>query len=192
MIVSIDGNIGSGKSSIVRELQNMGYLAFPEPIERWTFLDAFYRDKRANALKFSLQVLSTFENPFEHDGLVVTERSPLTNREVFAKMHASDGTMDVDEWEMYKKFHAMLGWEPHAMVYVHAPAQTCFERVKTRARGCEHDIELEYLERLEKSYDTLIRFVEFPVIRVDATLPLDVVTRSVVDAIETLTRNDPN
>lgn len=188
MIISVDGNISSGKSTIVRNLRGAGRTVYPEPIESWTFLDKFYEDKRAYALPLALQVLTSFaEYEFPPNDVIVTERSPLTNREVFTKMHANDGTMRDDEWELYKKYFDVLGWTPDAIVYIQTPVETCHRRMLSRARMSESDVDFEYLERLEKSYDTLMRFVKVPVVFVDGTGEPDAVLRDVELAIQKLT-----
>jgi deoxyadenosine/deoxycytidine kinase len=188
MIISIDGNISSGKSTIVRNLRGAGRTVYPEPIESWTFLDKFYEDKRAYALPLALQVLASFaEYEFPPGDVIITERSPLTNREVFTKMHANDGTMRDDEWELYKKYFDVLGWTPNAIVYIQTPVETCHRRMLSRARMSESDVDFEYLERLEKSYDTLMRFVKVPVVFVDGTGEPDAVLRDVEFAIQKLT-----
>jgi hypothetical protein len=51
----------------------------------------------------------------------------------------------------------------------------------------ESDVDFEYLERLEKSYDTLMRFVKVPVVFVDGTGEPDAVLRDVEFAIQKLT-----
>jgi deoxyadenosine/deoxycytidine kinase len=193
MIISVDGNISSGKSTIVRNLRGAGRTVYPEPIESWTFLDKFYEDKRTYALPLALQVLASFADyefpatDAANADVVITERSPLTNREVFTKMHANDGTMRDDEWELYKKYFDVLGWTPDAIVYIQTPVEICHRRMLGRARMSETDVDFEYLERLEKSYDTLLRFVKVPVVFVDGTGEPDAVLRDVELAIRKLT-----
>ena len=55
-IVSIDGNIGAGKSSTLKELKNLGYVVFPEDIYSWQpILNNFYSDPKRWA--FTLQII---------------------------------------------------------------------------------------------------------------------------------------
>jgi deoxyguanosine kinase len=188
MIISIDGNISSGKSTILGKLGEAGRTVYPEPVETWTFLDKFYADTRTYAFPFALEVLASFaEYDFPPNDVIVTERSPLTNREVFTKMHANDGTMRDDEWELYKKYFDVLGWTPDAIVYIQTPVETCHRRISSRARASESVVDFEYLERLEKSYDTLMRFVNVPIVFVDGTREPDAVLRDVELAIRKLT-----
>lgn len=186
MIVAIDGNISSGKSTVIKKLENE-YSVIQEPLERWTLLDKFYSDPRTYALPFSLQVLATFADVPQDSDLIVTERSPLTNREVFTKMHVNDGTMSDADWETFKKYFDIIGWKPDAIVFVHVPFDVCHRRMIQRNRACEENVNIEYLERIEKSYETLLRFANVPYEIVDGTASPDVVERNVRLAIAKLT-----
>lgn len=185
MIVAIDGNISSGKSTVVKRL-SADHCVFPEPLGKWTLLDKFYADPRAYALPFSLQVLASFAEYEFSDGVSITERSPLTNREVFTKIHVNDGTMTDAEWDTYKRYFDIIGWKPDAIVYIHVPADVCQRRMVRRNRACEENVNVEYLERIEKSYDTLLRFANIPYEIVDGTNDPDVVERDVRAALQKL------
>lgn len=185
MIISVDGNISSGKSTVVKRLSS-DYRVFQEPLEKWTLIDKFYTDPRTYALPFSLQILTAFAEYEFSDGLSITERSPVTNREVFTKIHVNDGTMTVTEWETYKRYFDIIGWKPDAIVYIHVPSDVCQKRMIARNRSCEENVSIEYLERIEKSYETLLRFANIPYEIVDGTNPPDVVERDTRDAIRRL------
>jgi deoxyadenosine/deoxycytidine kinase len=187
MIVTVDGNISSGKSTVVERLGS-DHAIFQEPLEKWTLLDKFYADPRTYVLPFSLQVLAAFAEVSRPDGgLVVTERSPLTTREVFTRMHVNDGTMNDADWQTFKRYFDIVGWKPDAIVFVHVPFDVCHRRMLRRNRSCEENVTLDYLERVEKSYETLLRFANIPYEIVDGTASPDVVEREVRDAIRRLT-----
>lgn len=188
MIVTVDGNISSGKSTVVGRLAG-DHEVFQEPLEKWTLLNKFYADPRTYALPFSLQVLASFADVVRPiDGrVVVTERSPLTTREVFTRMHVNDGTMNDADWQTFKRYFDVVGWKPDAIVFVHVPFETCHRRMIRRSRPCEEDVTLDYLERVEKSYDTLLRFAGIPYEIVDGTASPDVVERDVRNAIRKFT-----
>ena len=187
MIVAVDGNIGSGKSTVLAKLRAT-HDVFLEPVDSWTLLDKFYEDKRKYALAFNLEVLAGFsdlESPAS-GGVVVSERSPLTARDVFARIMVNEGAMTDVEWDLYKRYHDLIGWEPDAIVYIDTPVATCHERMRRRGRACETTVEIEYLERVERAYDTLLRFTKVPVVRVDGLSDEDEIHRRVHDAIESL------
>ncbi len=186
MIISVDGNIGSGKSTVLARLAADGMRVFAEPVEHWTLIDKFYEDRRKYALAFNLEVLASFSRVEHGSGTVITERSPLTSRDVFARMLVNDGVMSDAEWEVFKKYYDLIGWEPDAVLYIEAPAAVCYERMHKRGRACERSVELEYLERLERAHDTLLRFTKAPVVRIDGTQSEEAIYEQVVAAIRTL------
>ncbi len=188
MIVAVDGNISSGKSTVVERLA-VDHDVFQEPLEKWTLLNKFYDDPRTYVLPFSLQVLAAFADvPRPASGRVtVTERSPLTTREVFTRMHVNDGTMNDADWHTFKRYFDVVGWKPDAIVFVHVPFETCHRRMLRRSRPCEENVTVDYLERVERSYETLLRFAGIPYEVVDGTETPDVVERDVRNAIRRLT-----
>ena len=191
MRIAVDGNIASGKSTVVRDIDvgNGGNdVAHEEPVHEWIFLDKFYADKRAYAFPFSLEVLASFASFTDTTGTTITERSPLTNREVFTKMHANDGTISEDEFALYKRVYDAIGWTPDAIVFIRTPARVCHDRMIRRGRPCEMDVGIEYLERIEKSYDTLLRFAHVPVAIIDGTQSPPDVLRDVRAALHAFER----
>ena len=51
-VIYIEGNIGSGKSSVLEYLKSKGEVVVPEAVSEWTFLDDFYEN---NKCAFQLQ-----------------------------------------------------------------------------------------------------------------------------------------
>ena len=159
MKIAIDGNIGSGKSTLMKELSSVlsSVALFPEPVERWTLLSSFYNDKERFALSFSLQVLTSIgsNNIFPND--LIMERSPLTAKQVFTKSLADKGIMGLEEFSIYCKVYDVLGWKPDVIIYIDTPVETCFERINRRNRKGENGkIDMSYLYNLEEYYKTML------------------------------------
>jgi deoxyadenosine/deoxycytidine kinase len=196
MIVSLDGNIGSGKSSVLHLLRaEPDVCVFPEPVDEWTLLPKFYEDRARYALPFSLQVLESFvDAPTRVDAtargsVLVTERSPLTGREVFGKMLFNDGVLTDAQWDVYNAYYKKLGWTPHGIVYIDTPPAACLERVARRGREAEQTgVDLEYLVRLDRAHRVLLDHAGVPVEIVDGTLPPAEVASAVVRALGTMAR----
>lgn len=173
MRISIEGNIGSGKSTCLAALAAAfpEVACFPEPVDEWAeLLDLFYRHPAEWALPFNLKVLLSFRAPAAHATCLV-ERSPLSCRHVFSQLMYNEGTMNCQEWELFKEYHGVLGWEPDVIFFVHTPAAECLRRIGTRGRECEQGIDAAYLERLEFQYANMLRFANVPVVRFDGMLP---------------------
>lgn len=188
MKISIDGNVGAGKSSVIDALATV----FPtvtmrtEPVDEWTELLTLYHKEPATwALAMNLKVLMSFAGLDKHDSLFV-ERSPLSCRHVFGQMECNDRRFDKLQWDLFNEYCDLLGWEPDVIIFIDTPAATCLTRVERRGRPCEASIDLEYLKRLEFQYQTMLKMCQhngLPVVMIDGTQPREKVRADVIAAI---------
>jgi deoxyadenosine/deoxycytidine kinase len=179
MRVCVEGNIGSGKSTVLAEIAT----AFPaisvrqEPIKQWgNLLELYYADPATWSLAFNLKVLHSFHSVSSH----VIERSPGACRHVFGQLAYNDNHLSPAAWDVFKEYHDLLGWEPDAYVYIDTPSDVCLSRLLQRGRECEAGVTEEYLKRIEFQYQNFLKFAKVPVVRLDgtqdpATLAKDVV-----------------
>jgi deoxyadenosine/deoxycytidine kinase len=98
MILSLEGNIGAGKTTFLTALAERfpDYQIVLEPIEEWTkkygessILELFYADKARWAFTFqvcAIQTLVAAVKQVSSKKIIITERSALTSRYVFAQM----------------------------------------------------------------------------------------------------------
>jgi len=168
----LEGNIGTGKSTVGGKLRSSGHFAFiEEPVKAWqtefdeNLLDIFYRDKQRWSFTFQLCAFLTraktwqevFEQIGDIDKDVVLERSIYCDRYVFAKNCHESGYMTKTEWQLYCRLWDWLErkWciKPDKILYYRTPARVCLERLNVRGRGEETGITLDYLLSLECLHD---------------------------------------
>ena len=188
MRVSIEGNIGSGKSTVIASLASSAHAhafeTFVEPVDEWgDLLDLFYSSPAEWALAFSLKVLMSFRAPAAHEGNCLVERSPLACRHVFSQLLYNDGSLTQHEWDLFKEYFDLLAWTPDVIVYIETPVDLCMERIQVRGRAAEKSLDAEYLNRVEHQYTNMLRFVDVPIIRLDGTLSLPELQRAAIDAV---------
>ena len=194
VIISIDGNIGSGKSTKVRDLEKYyteqgrnDVIFIQEPVDSWnsvvdengvTILSNYYKDQKRFA--FRLQMLAYISRlSLLRDAVkkgykyIITERCVGTDRNVFSKMLYDKGDIEHDEYIIYQKWYeefisdVPLG----AIVYIKASPETCLQRVNIRAREGEN-IPLEYLKECDKYHDDWINSEHIPKLVIDADIDL--------------------
>jgi deoxyadenosine/deoxycytidine kinase len=172
MRVSVDGNVGAGKSAVMKALSAAfpDLPCFPEPAERWQSLMG--QGPRVPALEASLAALLGFDAPYATPTCLV-ERSPLSYRHVFAHLLFNEGSIGQAAWDVFKGFYELLGWTPDVIVYVDTPASVCADRVSQR-RGAtgESEPDITELRKLEYKYEVMLKYTTVPVIRLDGTLHL--------------------
>jgi deoxyadenosine/deoxycytidine kinase len=191
MRISIEGNIATGKSTVLDGLQALGYTVRPEPVKEWeTLLDLYYKDPATWSLCFNLKVLHSFQNapskdPHDPSKPVFIERSPGACRHVFGQLSYNDQHISPAAWEVFKEFATLLWWEPDAYIFISTPTAVCHERLQKRGRPCEQDIPQEFLGRIEFQYQNFLKFTEKPVHMIDGTMDLQAQIQDIINCVQT-------
>ena len=165
-IISIEGNIGTGKSTLLSELRktyaNDSTICFlDEPVHVWntvkdengvTILEKYYADQKRYAFSFQMMAyisrLSAMRAALKKNyRFIITERSIYTDSAVFAKMLYDDKKIESVEYKIYKNWlHEFIAdFPPVKFIYLQAHPKISFQRVAQRGRQGEV-IPLEYLE----------------------------------------------
>ncbi len=162
--VVLAGNIGAGKTSLVRLLcDRLGWKPYYEPVTENPYLEDFYRDMSRWA--FHSQVFFLTHRVRSHRSLmddphtVVQDRSLYEDAEVFARNLALQGRMSGREWETYQGLYRTLITllpPPDLVVYLRASVPTLRKRIAQRGRDFEAAIPEEYLEELNALYEEWI------------------------------------
>lgn len=169
MRISIEGNVGSGKSTLLTSLAERCHV-WQEPVDEWrALLKLFDTDRRRWALALNLVALLAFQSVPDGPEPVLTERSPLSCKEVFARTHHNHGTMTAAEWQLFCDLHKCFSWEPDVVIYLKSTPNVCMERVATRGRTGEEHVDKEYLSRLQFAHVTMLKYFEGDLHMVDAS-----------------------
>ena len=153
-IFSIDGNIGSGKSTAVGLLKGKfgdNVIFVDEPVDIWnsiknkegeTILKKFYERPHIWAFSFQmmayisrLSILKKYIKQFP-TAILITERSTFTDYNVFAKMLYDNGDINEIEYQIYMKwFHEFIADIPiKGFIYITTEPKKCLERIHKRNR----------------------------------------------------------
>lgn len=180
MKISIGGNVGCGKSTILERLKKEGYTVFFEPLDEWKHLSKFYENKERWAFTFQVEVLNSFQQLKQGNQCVICERSPFESYHIFSKMLLENGCMTPGEFELFEELYKKLSWKPDLFIYLRTTPDVCQKRIQKRQRSCENTIDLEYLNRLHEKYETLY---QRGIICVDANRNVDEVYGDVLKII---------
>jgi deoxyadenosine/deoxycytidine kinase len=167
----IEGNIGSGKSTLIRKLQEKSLSAFEEPVNIWTtfkdtdgvsIFESYYKDPTKYAFAFQMHVLMTrFENMMkakQSECVVLCERSIQTDKHIFAKCMLDLKNMTDIEYKVFDTYYKHLSHKygnltNDKIIYLRQEPITCKKRIQSRARISEEAISLDYLQRLHDLHD---------------------------------------
>ena len=188
IIISLDGNIGAGKSTLLAEIRNKLHdIHFvDEPVGQWTalknaegknLLELFYQDKKRwsytfqncailTRLKNIKDAVENLDSTIKGPQVIITERSVLTDKHVFAEMLHDSGDIDPLEWELYESWFNIFGkqFPVRAIIYLSTSSTTSKERITIRNRNGEENIGLDYLDALDAQHKKWIDNTNIPVL----------------------------
>lgn len=179
-IVSIEGNIGSGKSTFLENLKNHyknheHIIFLREPVDEWekikdsngnTMLQKFYADQKTYSFAFQMMAyisrLAILRDAIRRNEgkkiIIITERSLYTDKYVFAKMLYDQGKIEEVTYQIYLHWFDEFAkdFPISNVIYVNAEPQKCYERIHKRARPGEEIIPLSYLNDCHKYHEEFL------------------------------------
>jgi deoxyadenosine/deoxycytidine kinase len=189
-LFSIEGNIGSGKSSLVKilknklkDIKNTRVIYLPEPVEVWesitdkdgkNAIEKYYENPEKYAFSFQMmayisrihQLRETLKD--NTNVIIICERSVFTDKEIFAKMLYDDKKIDDIEYKIYCKwFYEFVKDIPVAgLIYVKTDPEICHNRVIKRKRKGEI-IPLSYLQNCHKYHEDWLNNENLPILNLN-------------------------
>ena len=170
-LVSIEGNIGGGKSTLIQTLQEKykdrsDILFIQEPIDIWNtikdntgknILQYFYENLGKYAFAFQIMayttrlnlIKETIRNASKKVKVIVMERSLEADSNIFAKMLFEEGIMNTIEYQIYN----LMGkdnWNEYGVdgiIWLRTEPEECYSRIQHRNREGEEGINIEYLRK---------------------------------------------
>lgn len=180
-IVSIEGNIGSGKSTLIEHLKKNykkdKIIYLEEPVKEWTnikdkndknILVKFYEDQKKYSFAFQMMAYisrldllrrTIKENP---ESIIITERSLYTDKFVFAKMLYDSDKIEEIEYSIYNRwFNSMIDLAPlNKIIYMKTSPETSFKRIIKRSREGEDNIKEDYIRECNKYHDEMFKHMD--------------------------------
>jgi deoxyadenosine/deoxycytidine kinase len=172
-VIVVEGIIGAGKSTLMRDLsKSLNLRPIHEPVESNPYLSLFYKDQHRWGFpmqiellhrRFAMQKLAAWESISQDTDFrgAILDRSMSGDR-CFASLLTKSGAISELEFSTYEKCHDVMACSlqpPALMIFLDVSPEKALERIKTRARGAETGISLEYLNKLRDEYENLIKLI---------------------------------
>jgi len=191
-IVSIEGNIGSGKSTMLNYFNRFTDVELiPEPVSEWcdvnghNLLGKMYEDPKRWSFQFQSYVqltrLKLLKQPTTCSVKII-ERSLQNNRYCFLENHRKEETLQAAELNvLYTWFNFLqtnMDINLDLIVYLRTSPETAYERLKIRGRKEESGVPMEFINHLHQCYEDWLLTDKFgplpaPVLVLDANQGMD-------------------
>ena len=183
-VVRVEGNIGAGKSTVLKHLEGAGYDVVAEPVHLWTHhLTGLYASADTQAWSLPMQSLAMCtrtemlvaglkrtKGQHGHNGqngqngcharVVCVERSSKSAH-IFARATLQGRDTDAfqrlsDRYDdaVANAFEETSAREA-ATIYLRADPTTCGQRVAARSRTSESGLSPEYLKRIHDEHEAM-------------------------------------
>jgi len=181
-IISIEGNIGSGKSTLFEKLKvyfanNKNIIFVREPVDIWesiqdengtTILEKFYQDQIKYSFSFQIMAYISRINLLketikQHPGVtIITERSLYTDKMVFAKMLYDTHKIEYINYQIYLNLFDTFknDFNVDNIIYIKTEPDICYNRILKRARNGENNISLDYLQLCDTYHSNMVDILE--------------------------------
>lgn len=173
--IAVEGPIGVGKTTLAKKLAEvLSSELILEKAEENPFLERFYQDTKSGALPTQLYFL------FQR----VRQLQEIRQSDMFSPVRVSDyliekdklfarTILDQDEVHLYQQVYDNLTIDspkPDLVIYLQAPVDVLYERIRKRGRQLEAPITKDYLTKISDAYtDFFYYYSDSPLLIVNAS-----------------------
>lgn len=169
MYIAIAGNIGAGKSTLTELLsKRYGLTPVYEAVDENPYLEDFYKDMPRYAFHSQMFFLAKrLEQHLQHinpGSRIIQDRTIYEDANVFARNLFDNGTMSLRDYNSYRKMYEAILQAlrpPDLLVYISASVPTLQAHIRKRGRNYEMNIKRDYLEKLNRLYESFIATYTF-------------------------------
>jgi len=161
--IAIEGNIGSGKTSLSKMLaEEFQAKLILEQFADNPFLPKFYEDQKKYAFPLEMSFLAERYQQLSDETIQPELFSPfiVSDYYVFKSLIFAEITLEEEEFKLYRKLFMMMYnnlVKPDLFVYLYQKTDRLLDNIKNRGRVYEKDIKANYLEMIHKGYMTFIK-----------------------------------
>ncbi len=171
--VTIEGNIGAGKTSFCRMLaQEYPSTLVLEQFNDNPFLPLFYKDPERYAFTLELFFMTERFKQMQHAQTTDIFQQLILSDYFFTKtlLFARKNLVE-EEYKLFQQLFQVLVKsipQPELLVYFHRSTDILIKNIRKRNRGFEQDITEDYLLGIQHAYFEYFRSIlSFPIVIVD-------------------------
>ncbi len=168
VFIGIAGNIGVGKTTFTRIIaERFDWDPYYESVVDNPYLSDFYHDMHRWAFNLQIYFLhhrfQTHMKMSESVSGVIQDRTIYEDVEIFARNLYELKFLSERDWDTYRQlFKNMTSFlrKPDIIIYLKASTETLLNRIQSRNRDYEKDIDPNYLDSLNTSYNKWVERID--------------------------------
>lgn len=200
LIVFVEGNIASGKTSALEYLQSKGQVVVCEAPETWNFLPLYYTDPQEYMFELQVEIIMSMykqlKTTLEREALKTFPASIIyVERSLFSCLHFArmqvgflkNKTLAKYKLDIIKDlvdtiYYTFFAKYKTKTIYLSVEPTLCLERCNRRAREAEKDsVTLEYLEKLHEIFES--SFDKEDRVEIDDTYTIETVAAKITSTV---------
>ncbi|MDO1513528.1 2-amino-4-hydroxy-6-hydroxymethyldihydropteridine diphosphokinase [Maribacter confluentis] len=156
--IAIEGNIGAGKTTLATNIsEDFNAKLILERFAENPFLPNFYEDQARYAFPLEMSFLADRYQQFTEDTnqLDLFKSFMVSDYDIYKSLIFAKVTLQQNEFELYRKVFNFMYKEvkkPRIYVYLYQTTARLMKQIKQRGRDYEQNIEMSYLERINRGY----------------------------------------
>ncbi|MFM9985281.1 MAG: deoxynucleoside kinase [Flavobacteriales bacterium] len=161
--ISIEGNIGAGKTSLARKVaEEFGARLILEEFADNPFLPKFYENQDRYSFPLELSFLSERFSQLKRELKTQDLFSPVIISDYFigkCQIFAKNN-LNLDEYDLFLKLYEIVEGacpKPDLIVYIYLGVDQLQKNIRSRGRDYEQKITDDYLENIQNQYLEFIR-----------------------------------
>lgn len=161
--VAIEGNIGAGKTTLATKIaEDFNAKLILERFAENPFLPNFYIDQSRYAFPLEMSFLADRYQQFTEDTnqLDLFKSFMVSDYDIYKSLIFAKVTLQQNEFDLYRKVFNFMYKEvkkPKIYVYLYQTTERLLQQIKQRGRDYEQNIELTYLEKINRGYFDFLR-----------------------------------
>jgi deoxyguanosine kinase len=154
-IICIEGNIGSGKTTLAKALAKKLNASFiGERFEKNALLPLFYKNADKYALPLETSFLMERFNQLA-TALIDRKTTIICDHSIYKCLWFAKANLNQTDLKYFKKIYKTIAKElppPHLLVYLHTSTSNLQTNIAKRGRSYENKISSTYLTKIDKEY----------------------------------------
>ena len=161
--IAIEGNIGAGKTTLATKIsEDFNAKLILERFAENPFLPNFYKDQDRYAFPLEMSFLADRYQQFTEDTnqLDLFKSFMVSDYDIYKSLIFAKITLQQNEFDLYRKVFNFMYKEvkkPKVYVYLYQTTERLLQQIKQRGRDYEQNIELSYLEKINRGYFDFLR-----------------------------------